>query len=235
MVKSGQNVVAEFVTSHPSTGAATDADSLPTAVLTVDGVDDAATVTVTNVGTGRYKAAVTLPTLTAGQCVAIVVVATVNAVDGSGVVWQDVADTVALSDLATAAAIALVKVKTDTIGALSVTVTSPVAESGVVTIYQGDDYDETHGRELSFLVADSTHALGLDDVTAVVKFKCSQATWTATDVTSTADGYTVTFEPDATETALLTHQTQGYELEATLSDGDVCTLASGELTTVIDI
>ena len=51
-------------------------------------------------GTGIYKAAVTLPALTAGQVVAIHVTATVNAVAGAGIVFQDVADTARVSDVA---------------------------------------------------------------------------------------------------------------------------------------
>lgn len=128
----------------------------------------------------------------------------------------------------------LVKAKTDTIGTLSVTVTSPVASSGAITIYAGDDYDAAHGREISLAVTDATHALGLDDPAAVVSLKCPQATWTGTAV-STAGGYTVTFEPTAAQTAVLTIARQTYELEATLADGDVVTLATGTLTVHADI
>lgn len=152
----------------------------------------------------------------------------------------------AVAPLATAAAltviddlldteVAAIKAKTDTIGSLAVTVTSPVADSGTVNLYSGDDYDATHGRELSFAVADATHALGLDDPLAVVKLKASQATFTATSATSSAEGYTVVFEPTAAETALLTVARQSYELEATLADGDVVTLARGSLVVTADI
>ena len=99
-LKSGQVVFAEFVTSHPTTSAAVDADSLPTAVLTVNGVDNAAVVTVTDRGVGRYSASVTLPSLAAGDCVAIVALATVNAIAGAATVFQGVADTARASDCA---------------------------------------------------------------------------------------------------------------------------------------
>jgi hypothetical protein len=115
------------------------------------------------------------------------------------------------------------------LSAASVTITSPVAASGAITIYAGDDYDAAHGRQLAFTVADAGHALALDAAQAVVRFKCSQAAWTASTVTSTADGYTVTFEPTAAQTAALTIARQSYELEAKLADGDVCTLATGTL------
>ena len=98
-VKSGQVVTVDFTTANPTTGAAADASSLPTATLVVNGTDNAATVTVTNKATGVYKAAVTLPTLTAGDVVSIRVAATVATVAGVGVVWTDVADTKRVSDL----------------------------------------------------------------------------------------------------------------------------------------
>jgi len=98
-VKSGQSVTVDFTTADPTTGAAADADALPTATLVVNGTDNAATVTVTNKATGVYKAAVTLPALSAGDVVSIRVAATVATVAGVGVVWTDVADTKRVSDL----------------------------------------------------------------------------------------------------------------------------------------
>jgi hypothetical protein len=91
-VRSAQAVTVEFVTSSPSTGAATTADSLPTGTLVVNGTDNAATVTVTLADAGRYKAAVTLPTLAAGDVVELAVAATVAAVAGKGIVWRDTKD-----------------------------------------------------------------------------------------------------------------------------------------------
>lgn len=121
------------------------------------------------------------------------------------------------------------------LGAGDVTVTSPVADSGTVTLYRGDDYDADHGRALSFAVADAGHALALDNPAAVVRFKCAQGTWSASGVTSTAEGYTATFEPTRTQTAALTLARQSYELEATLADADVVTLATGTLIVRKDI
>lgn len=320
-VKSQQSVTVEFTTAHPTTGAPTSGDTTPTGTLFVDGVVNAAAVTVTNITTGVYRAAVTLPTLTAGQIVGIRIMAVVATVSGTSVVWQDTADTALVSDVpaldaaavwgagtkaltdkagfslaaaydhakddvltplaavsgkttnlpadpaseseveaAIAAATpvvdftdvleAIAALPTDTdigsvlaavaavqseLGAVSVTIQSPVAAAGAVTVYQGDDYDATHGREMSFAVADSGHALGLDDVASVVAFKCKQAVWTATAVTSTTTGYAVTFEPTAAETGALTTQVQDYELEATLADKDVVTLTRGTLYVVRDV
>lgn len=91
-VRSGESITVEFITSSFSTGAATNADSTPTGTLVVNGTDNAATVTVTNVDAGRYKAAVTLPTLAIGDIVELVVAATVSSVAGKGIVWRDTKD-----------------------------------------------------------------------------------------------------------------------------------------------
>jgi hypothetical protein len=91
-VRSSQSVTVEFVTSSFTTGAAANADSLPTGTLVVNGTDNGASVTVTNVDTGRYKAAVTLPTLAIGDIVELLIAATVGGVAGKAVVWRDTKD-----------------------------------------------------------------------------------------------------------------------------------------------
>jgi hypothetical protein len=91
-VRSGQAITVEFTTSRFDTGAATNADSTPAGTLVVNGTDNAATVTVTNVDTGRYKAAVTLPTLAVGDVAELSIAATVNAVAAKEIVWRDSKD-----------------------------------------------------------------------------------------------------------------------------------------------
>lgn len=98
-VKSGQAVTVLFSTANASTGAAADATGTPAGTLYVNGTANGASVTVTNITTGLYKAAVTLPSLTAGDVVSIRIAATVSSVAGEGVVWQEVADTKRVSDL----------------------------------------------------------------------------------------------------------------------------------------
>ena len=73
---------------------ATNADSLPTGTLYVNGTADAASVTVTNVATGIYKAAVTLPTLAVGDVVDLRIAATVSSVADTEVIWSDTKDLV---------------------------------------------------------------------------------------------------------------------------------------------
>ncbi len=93
-VQSGQSVTIGFTTRSPTTQAKVNADSLPTGILSVDEVDTVAVVTVTNVTTGRYKAAVTLPTLSIGSFVEIIATATVGGVTDSAVVFRDTKDIV---------------------------------------------------------------------------------------------------------------------------------------------
>ncbi len=91
-VRSAQAITVEFTTRVFSTGVATNADSLPVGTLVVNGTDNGASVTVTNVDTGRYKAAVTLPTLAVGDIVELSIAATVSSIADKAIVWRDTKD-----------------------------------------------------------------------------------------------------------------------------------------------
>lgn len=104
-VRSAQVITKSF-TTQTSTGAATNADSLPTGTLVVNGTDNGASVTVTNKAAGDYKAAVTLPTLAIGDAVEIRITATVGGVIGKAIIWGDVCD-LALTNVGTVAADAI--------------------------------------------------------------------------------------------------------------------------------
>lgn len=88
MHKTGETVTVQFFVSDPATSGLVDADALPTGVLVLNGVDNAAAVTVTNLATGIYRAAVTLPAITDGDELQLRIAATVGGVDGGGIVWQ---------------------------------------------------------------------------------------------------------------------------------------------------
>ncbi len=88
-IRSGQSITKLFTTRRFDTGVATNGDSLPAGTLYINGTADAATVTVTNITTGVYKAAVTLPTLAVGDVVDIRIAATVNSVADNAVIWSD--------------------------------------------------------------------------------------------------------------------------------------------------
>ena len=91
-VKSSDAITVTFTLQRFDTGAASNADSLPTGTLYVDGTSNAATVTITNITTGLYKAAVTLPSLSTGNRCEIVVSATVNSVAAKNIIWRDACD-----------------------------------------------------------------------------------------------------------------------------------------------
>jgi hypothetical protein len=91
-VRSAQSVTVLFTTRVFSTGVGTNADSLPTGVLYLNGTANGATVTVTNISAGLYKAAVTLPTLAVGDEVEIIIAATVSTIADTAVVWGDTKD-----------------------------------------------------------------------------------------------------------------------------------------------
>ncbi len=91
-VRSAQAITKLFTTRAFATGAATDATGTPTGTLYVNGTADAASVTVTNITTGLYKAAVTLPTLAVGDIVDLRINATVSAVTDNAIIWSDTKD-----------------------------------------------------------------------------------------------------------------------------------------------
>lgn len=100
----GDSYYGGFTTSDPATGAATDADSTPTATANTNGTDDAAFVlTCTKIDTGRYKITGTVP---AGYNVGDVVWIYVTAVMG-GVTGKAPADHFKVASLAADTAAAL--------------------------------------------------------------------------------------------------------------------------------
>jgi hypothetical protein len=89
MAKAGDQFTVQFTTQNPTTGAAQDADSLPTAVLVKDGVDTAVTVTVAHVATSIYNVSWAIPlAYEAGDVIQIRVTATVAGVTGNDIIWQ---------------------------------------------------------------------------------------------------------------------------------------------------
>lgn len=144
MVKSGQAVTVLFSTSNATTGALADADATPVGTLYVDGTANAATVTETNVSTGIYKAAVTLPALTAGQIVSLGIAATVAGVAGGGIVWQDVADTSRVSDVKSDTAAILVDTGTDGVKIAADAITSATFDESTAFPLKAADTGSTY-------------------------------------------------------------------------------------------
>lgn len=88
MVKSGQSIAFRFTTVD-ATGAAHDADALPTCVLVKNGVDTATTVTVTDEGDGDYKVSFTMPTAALNDYWQVRAVVVMGGVTSYGYVWED--------------------------------------------------------------------------------------------------------------------------------------------------
>ena len=92
---------ALFATSQFDTGSATDADIAPYGYAFQDGVYDTDfPLTITNLETGLYKASGTVPAdYTSGDSIDIQILATVNSVEGKGIIDHFVVDSKRNSDL----------------------------------------------------------------------------------------------------------------------------------------
>lgn len=97
-VISGQTLAQSFTTLRGDGTAAT-VDSGMAGVLDVDGVANGASVTITGGTAGLYKAAVTLPTLTAGQTIRLRATYVMDGIATSQDIMTAVADTKRVSDL----------------------------------------------------------------------------------------------------------------------------------------
>jgi len=107
-VKTGQAWAGTFVTLD-ATGALATPSVGPAGALYVDGVANAAAVTIT--GANPYKWSVTLPALTAGQRVEMYITATISTIATAAVVAGEQADTSLASDVGTIAT--AIQAKTD--------------------------------------------------------------------------------------------------------------------------
>jgi hypothetical protein len=114
MVKSGQ-VWAGLITCTDHTGALIAPTVGPVGALYVNGVANGAAVTIT--GSNPYKWSVTLPALTAGDCVEMYLTATIGGIATASVVATDVSDTKRVSDLQDVAAGAAMTLADDAITA----------------------------------------------------------------------------------------------------------------------
>jgi hypothetical protein len=116
-----------------------------------------------------------------------------------------------------------IKAKTDTIGAGTVTVTSPVASDGVtVTTYRGDDYKQHEGREIRWLIATP------DLSTAVTTLHVGALDIVCTLVDGGLATQSVYAELTAIQTVTLLEARGLYSVTAAMADADVRTLVVGE-------
>ena len=110
MYKPSDSYFKEFTTANPTTGAAANADSLPTATANHNGADDSSfSLTVTNIDTGRYKITGTVPGGYAkGDVVNVTVAATCSSIAGKACVDTFIVDSKRIGDLNDIAATAIV-------------------------------------------------------------------------------------------------------------------------------
>ncbi len=239
-VQSGQTVTIGFTTRDPSTSVRVNADSLPTGILAVNGTNDVAVVTVTNVTTGRYKASVALPSLAIGDFVEIIAVATVNSATDQAVVFRDTKDIVLPPGGDPLAAAVPSTYDAGTAGYVlghldptDVTVQLPVDPSGNIVLRIGDDYLSAAGTQLPF----SSAGLWPDLTGATIAFELWQPSQTTVmfsfpGVVTTPTGDQVVYIPlTKTQIGTITPGQFAYRVQATLATmatlGLVVTLSFG--------
>lgn len=89
MVLPNKTISCRFFTYNTS-GVLTNADSPPTGLLVINGVDSIVTVTVSNITTGEYKAEFTVPIDSVyGDYLQMVITATLSSTTNKSVIWND--------------------------------------------------------------------------------------------------------------------------------------------------
>ena len=205
-----------------------------TSGVEVAGLGGAVTVTLSKNGGGFGASAGTkaelaggwyLYTATAGECNTAGPLAL--RITGAGCVQQNLVYNVGNQD----AQLTAIKAKTDTIGALSVTVTAPVAADGAIQIIRGDDYLQTDGRSLSFAITSGPSIAG---GTVALRVRVSEAVVEYAGVITGAAACYV--QLTTAQTSLLPGSSDyPYDLQATLSNNSIVTLQQGQLSVVGDV
>lgn len=119
----------------------------------------------------------------------------------------------------------------------SVTLTSPVAETGAIELYQGDDYATADSRSLSWSL---TGAPSLSGATITWKLRDQTGT-TALTKTATVSGSSPQIvrvqltDDDTTSLTPSGAKQYRYDLAAVLSNGNKATLARGSATVKTDV
>lgn len=121
-----------------------------------------------------------------------------------------------------------IKAKTDLLGVSSVSVASPVATDGTVSIVIGDDYLAADGRALQWI---SSRWVPL--TSAAITFSCplGDGTTLTRSGTVAVDGSSqiVSVELTAVQTGELNAGVYSYSVEAQMPSDDIVTLATGTL------
>ena len=162
--------------------------------------------------------------------------------DAAGAEWCDLAinlQTAAnhLDDLATASSLATVQTgvtaiqtSTSTLGTGTVVVIAPITTASIITLFAGDDYSVTDGRQIDWVDPGSDWPA----LTGTIAVKFFRPNFNQTP-TLNAAGSIITIGPPlgkvrlqltAAQTALLVDSSYNYQVIATLASGRVVTLVS---------
>lgn len=213
MLKSGQTWTGLFVTKD-ATGALVTPSAGPVGTLYVNGVANAAVVTIS--GANPYVFTVTLPTITAGQSVSLYVTATVGGIATAWVVAEGIV-------VAIETQLDTIQAHTDLIGAGAVVVVAPVLSNGDVEIVRGDVYKNTDGRRLEW----SSDDWNIGATSSVVVVVRRAAVLTATRLSATSVGLELTSE----QSEALPEGERDFWIQEIQSDGEFITLLQGTWTT----
>lgn len=242
-VMTGQNWAGVFVLLD-ATGALATPSMGPAGVLYVDGVANAANVTIT--GANPYKWEVPLPALTSGQRVEMYITATISGIATAMVVAGEQADTSLNSDAG--ANVWAYSSRTLTQTAAQV---ASVMSGSTITCQRGDTLsisltglgDITARSKLWFTVKENkahtdAQAVLLLEKTAGLTVVNGATYATATDgsitISDEATGdITITIKPAVTDD--LPVMTGYYDIQMLTSGGVVSTLTSGTFTVVADV
>lgn len=104
----------------------------------------------------------------------------------------------------------------------AVTVTSPVASDGTITVIRGDDYKNVDGRAISFTLSNTPDITG-----ATVKLYVAQGTPVFEASGTVTSSTTCYVELTSANTLSLSPGSVSYDLQITLLNGDIITPAQG--------
>lgn len=111
------------------------------------------------------------------------------------------------------------------IGSGQIATVAPVGQGGIVTLIPGDDYKTADGRALEWT---DTNA-GWPDLNGTIAFVCGAVSAAGSIITATGAGKKVRVQLTAAETTALPQLLTAYAVRMTQSDGDVITLAQGQM------
>lgn len=125
-----------------------------------------------------------------------------------------------------------IKTKTDSITGQSLSLVSPLLDDQNVYIVRGDDYKNADGRAL-FATTTFSNAPSLSGGAVVLRIKNDTSPFSKAGVVTGAS--TCYVELTTSETAAFLPGNYAFDLQATLSNGDIVTIAQGKFKVLADV